>query len=175
MTKINLNYIIDHRSGNWRHECELRYVLSSDGRVANELTLRTNPAQSPETFGLVGHVGDFVGSSSLWTRSCDRFARTKYLNLCITFINLKSSLFDRISNLKTHASSIVAGGAHHSTESTFLSVHDHIIKAMAQQKITALCLLDLSAAFDTIDHSILIHRLSSRFGLNGTVLSWLNS
>jgi exonuclease III len=64
---------------------------------------------------------------------------------------------------------------HHSTESTLLSVHDHIIKAMAQQRITALCLLDLSAAFDTIDHSILIHRLSSWFGLNGTVLSWLHS
>jgi len=51
----------------------------------------------------------------------------------------------------------------------------HIIKAMAQQKITIVCVRDLSAAFDTIDHSIFIHCLSSWFGLNGTVLSWLNS
>jgi len=64
---------------------------------------------------------------------------------------------------------------HHSTESTLLSVHDHIIQAMSQQKITALCLLDLSAAFDTIDHNILVHRLSSWFGFNGTVLNWLQS
>jgi hypothetical protein len=64
---------------------------------------------------------------------------------------------------------------HHSTESTLLAVHDHLIKAMSQQKITALCLLDLSAAFDTIDHSILLHRHSSWFGFNGKVLSWLNS
>jgi len=64
---------------------------------------------------------------------------------------------------------------HHSTESTLLSVHDHIIKSMSQQQVTALCLLDLSAAFDTIDHSILLHRLSSWFGFNGTVISWLAS
>jgi len=44
---------------------------------------------------------------------------------------------------------------HYSTESTLLSVHNHIINDMSQQKITALCLLDLSAAFDAIAHSIL--------------------
>ena len=37
-----------------------------------------------------------------------------------------------------------------STETTLLAVHDHIIRAMSQQQVTGLCLLDLSAAFDTI-------------------------
>jgi Reverse transcriptase (RNA-dependent DNA polymerase) len=46
---------------------------------------------------------------------------------------------------------------------------------MSQQKVTALCLLDLSGAFDTIDRSILLHRLSSWFGLSGKALSWLSS
>ena len=63
----------------------------------------------------------------------------------------------------------------HSTESTLLAVTDHIIDAISQQKVTTLCLLDLSAAFDTIDHSILIERLTSWFGLSGTVLSWIKS
>lgn len=49
----------------------------------------------------------------------------------------------------------------HSTETTLLSVHDHIIRATSLQQITCLYLLDRSPAFDTINHSILIHRLAS--------------
>jgi hypothetical protein len=64
---------------------------------------------------------------------------------------------------------------HHSTETTLLSVHDHIIKAISHQQITCLTLLDLSAAFDTIDHSILLERLSSWFGISSTALSWVKS
>jgi len=64
---------------------------------------------------------------------------------------------------------------HNATESILLAVHDRIIKSMSEQKVIALCLLDLSAAFDTTDHSVLLHRLSSWFGFDGTVISWLTS
>ena len=46
---------------------------------------------------------------------------------------------------------------------------------LTDQKVSCLCLLHLSAAFDTIDHDILITRLSSWFGIHGSVLSWFKS
>jgi hypothetical protein len=63
----------------------------------------------------------------------------------------------------------------HSTETTLLALHDDLINAMDKQQVTCLTLLDLSAAFDTIDHSILLERLSSWFGFRGKVLSWFSS
>ena len=62
----------------------------------------------------------------------------------------------------------------HSTQTTLLSVHDHLIKAMSLQQVTCLTLLDLSAAFDTLDHSILLER-HSWFGITSTALSWIKS
>jgi len=44
-----------------------------------------------------------------------------------------------------------------------------------QAGVICLCLFDLSAAFDTIDHNILITRLSSWFGIHGSVLNWFKS
>ena len=49
---------------------------------------------------------------------------------------------------------------HHSTESALLKVHNDIIISMDKGEVTALTLLDFSAAFDTIDHATLTDRLS---------------
>ena len=46
---------------------------------------------------------------------------------------------------------------------------------MDRGEVSALTLLDLSAAFDTIDHDLLSDRLTSWFGIGGTALGWINS
>jgi len=52
---------------------------------------------------------------------------------------------------------------HQSTESTLLAVHDHIIKSVSEHKVTALCVLDLSAAFDIM--IMLLSFIASPLGL----------
>lgn len=64
---------------------------------------------------------------------------------------------------------------HHSTETALLKIHNDVLMAMDKGKVTALTLLDLSAAFDTIDHDILLNRLEKRFRLTGSALCWLRS
>ena len=61
--------------------------------------------------------------------------------------------------------------SHHSTETALISVTIDIMCAVDQKKAVVLVLLDLSAAFNTIDHSILLNRLHKRYGITGTALS----
>ena len=64
---------------------------------------------------------------------------------------------------------------HHSTETALLKVKNDILLNMNQQHLTLLVLLDLSSAFDTVDHTILLTRLQSDFGICGPPLSWFES
>ena len=63
---------------------------------------------------------------------------------------------------------------YHSTETALLKVTNDLLSAMDEGKILVLVLLDLSAAFDVIDHEILLHRLPHIFG-SDTVLTWFQS
>ena len=63
----------------------------------------------------------------------------------------------------------------HSTETALLKVQSDILQNMDGQRVTLLVMLDLSAAFDTIDHKILIETLRSRVGVGGTALQWFIS
>ncbi len=63
----------------------------------------------------------------------------------------------------------------HSTESALLKVKNDIMEAVSHRKGVFLALLDLSAAFDTVNHNILLSRLANDFGIQGNVLQWISS
>lgn len=63
----------------------------------------------------------------------------------------------------------------HSTETALVRVSNDILKAIDEKKCVFLVLLDLSAAFDTIDHSILLQRLRLNLGVDETALQWFSS
>ena len=63
----------------------------------------------------------------------------------------------------------------HSTETAVLKVYNDLLLAADSGQVSALCLLDLTAAFDTVDHDLLILRLERQFGLRGVVLQWFRS
>ena len=63
----------------------------------------------------------------------------------------------------------------HSTDTALLRVQDDILRAVDRGCTVVLLLLDLSAAFDTVDHGLLLHRLTTRFGIKGKVLAWFKS
>ena len=63
----------------------------------------------------------------------------------------------------------------HSTETALTSVHDDISRHIDENQCVILLLLDLSAAFDTIDHNILLSRLQSHLGVCDVALQWFRS
>ena len=81
--------------------------------------------------------------------------------------------FSVINNLLTKFQS--AYRPLHSTETALLCVMNDLLCSLDAGKGVILCLLDLSAAFDTIDHHIFFNRLHNRMGIQGTVLDWFKS
>ena len=65
--------------------------------------------------------------------------------------------------------------AHHSTETALLTITNDILLSLDRRDNVLLLLLDLSAAFDTVNHSLLLSRLKNSFGITGTVLQWFHS
>ncbi len=82
-----------------------------------------------------------------------------------------SSFLSQNNQLDNNQSGFKSGP---STETALLSVTEALRSARAESKSSVLILLDLSAAFDTVNHQILLSTLSS-MGITGTALHWFES
>ena len=63
----------------------------------------------------------------------------------------------------------------HSTETALVKIQNDLLLEMDNRTCVVLILLDMSAAFDTISHSILLNRLNTKFSITGNANKWLES
>ena len=117
-----------------------------------------------------------------WYRPTRVVPDKKPLNGCVCVCVCVSKVIERIvgdrllrylhqHDLLPHRQS--AYRRHHSTENALLHVLSDIYAAADRQEVTLLGLLDPSAAFDCVDHQILLRRLRQSFGIGGAALTWI--
>ena len=88
---------------------------------------------------------------------------------------VSSQLQNHLSDNSFHEAFQSAYKKGHSTETALLRVQNDILRAVDSGQGACLVLLDLSAAFDTIDHEILLSSMNSQLGVKGTALQWFRS
>ena len=64
---------------------------------------------------------------------------------------------------------------YHSTETTLIRLFNNLPVPLDNKQAVYLVFLDLSAAFDTLDHDIYLQRLGHSFGVEGGALAWMSS
>ena len=79
---------------------------------------------------------------------------------------IKNSMFDPLQS---------AYKDKHYTETALIKVQNDILSALDAGSSAILLMLDLSAAFDTIDHDILLSRLCNVYGITDNALDWFRS
>ena len=102
----------------------------------------------------------------------------------VSGLSFSSKLVERVvaAQIRYHIDSNDLGNTYqsgykagHSTETALLCIQNEIHLSQSKGMPTALVLLGLSAAFNTIDHDTLLTCLSTRFGFTGTVLRWFTT
>ena len=102
----------------------------------------------------------------------------------VSGLNFVSKLIEKIvaSQIKSHMQNSGISNSFqseykcgNSTETALLYIKNDNLSAQDHVELTALSLLDLSAAFDTIDHDLLLSRLTEWFGIDSVVLQWVRS
>ena len=88
-----------------------------------------------------------------------------------TEIKVNGQKLETVTSFKYLGSVMIDEGS----KPVLLQILNDILTAVDDDKISILLLLDLSAAFDTIDHEILLSCLEHDFGIRSTALNWFQS
>ena len=97
-------------------------------------------------------------------------------NLCFIAKILEKLVLSQVSScLSLYNTCQSAYRPGHSTETTLLKVVNDLFLSLNKGNISVPALIHFSSAFDTIDHSILLHRLYADIGYTDAVLQWFSS
>ena len=80
-----------------------------------------------------------------------------------------------VNDNELHATYQSGYRAHHSCETAIVKIHNDLVMMVDKRDHAVLMLLDLSAAFDTLNHTVLLQKLKSNFKIKGEALKWLES
>ena len=144
--------------------------------ITKVVNLSLAEGKFPDSFKLA-HVTPLIKKTSLDRNELNNFRPVSGLNFVSKLVekvvaNQIKSHMQNSGMTNTYQSAYKAG---HSTETALLYIQNDILSAQDRGELTALALLDLSAAFDTIDHNLLLGRLTEWFGIDGVVLQWVRS
>lgn len=88
--------------------------------------------------------------------------------------HINATLVEFLETNHLHDLSQIGFCPKHGTETALLAVTEEARRILDQGGTAAIILLDLSAAFDTVNHEILLHRLTN-LGVSGKAITWLRS
>ena len=97
-----------------------------------------------------------------------------YLGKCIEKVAIKQ-MEDHLSENNLHEPLQSAYKTYHSTETALVKVTNDILLALDKRQCVYLVLLDLSAAFDTIDHQVFLTQLQRDYGMCGGIVDWMET
>ena len=159
--------------------CNTRFLLKFKETIADTITTITNQSFMTGKFlddWKVAAVRPLIKGQNMSTKlkSYRPISNLSFLSKIIekaAQAQLQKQ-FDKQPLLPSHQS---AYRQHYSTETTLLNMCDNILKNMEDGKCTSMVCLDLSTAFNTVNHNILLGILKSYFGISDHALAWKSS
>jgi hypothetical protein len=144
--------------------------------ITDLVNLALSEGTFPDIFKLA-HLKPLLKKPGLSSEDMANYRPISNLSSISKFLEriIYTRLSEHINSFKIYSPFQSAYRRFFSTETALLKIQNDILLAMDKRRVTALVLLDLSAAFDTIDHKILLHRLNNWFGISGSALQLLSS
>ena len=140
------------------------------------ITTSLNSSIVPNKFK-IGYISPLIKKPGLNSESLQNYRPVQNQSILSKVIErvVAQQLTAHMRENNLHEQMQSAYRQNHLTETALLKVHSDILSAVDNGCVVVLVLLDLTATFDTIDHGILLSRLSHRFGVTGAALDWLRS